>query len=194
MSWEEMSVHKYKCPCKSSTYTITVLSDDWHRTKEQVVMDCPKCKKEYCQYDYSYPDSGMDCGSFVWVRRKELGAVKQMETKLHKAERDVINLAQKRYLSKWLTCFKDAKSKKEIWRRLTDSGKRYPSITAFYSHIKNKGIELYLSEEFYPENIPTILKKICIVDREISNELQSVKQTEADFGKAVKRLIKEGYK
>jgi hypothetical protein len=167
--------------------------DDWNRSEERWEMDCIKCKKQYCLYQYSYLDSGMNCRTFLWVRREELEKVDKIEAQLTKAKEEVVKKAKARYMDMWLSYFQDVKSKKEIWRRLTDNGKRYPSLSAFYNHTKDTTLQSYLRGEFTYESMPVILQKLHVADREISRVLRLAKQVDSGLHKAKARLVREGY-
>ena len=194
MSWEEINTYRSKCPCGSSTYTVRSFMGDWNRSEERWEMDCVKCKRQYCLYQYSVLDSGMTCKVFRWVRREELKKVEKIEAQLTKAKEEIVKNAKALYVDMWLSYFQDAKSKKEIWRRLTDDGKRYPSLSAFYNHTKDTDLQSYLREEFKYKSISVILQKLHVADREISRKLRLAEQIDSELYKAKDRLIKEGYK
>lgn len=47
MSWETVSESSMPCPCGKGTYIITISSDDWGRSEEHWIMECPFCKENY---------------------------------------------------------------------------------------------------------------------------------------------------
>lgn len=194
MSWEEMSNSQYKCPCGLGTYTIKFFMDDWNRSEERWEMDCPTCKQNYRLYTYYYYDSGMECKSYLWVPREAYTKVENIGVQLNKAKKEVVGIATSRYMDKWLVYFQDARTKKEIWRRLTDNGKRYPSLSTFYTHTRNRSPETYLRREFHYDNVPVILQKLGIIDNEVNEKLQATRQIEGKFREGKEQLKKEGYK
>lgn len=189
-----MSNHQYKCPCGNSTYTIKYFMDDWNRSEEQREMDCHSCKQNYQLYTCSYFHSGMECSSCRWVPKESYKKVEDIGIQLNKTKKDIIDIATSRYLDKWLMYFQNIKTKKGIWRELTDNGKKYPSLSTFYAHTKNESLNIYLRREFTLEKVPTILQKIDIIDNEINDKLQQIKQIEDKLRKATEQLWREGYR
>lgn len=168
--------------------------DDWNRSEERWEMDCLTCKQNYRLYTHHYYDSGMACSSCLWVQNGQYESVERIEAQLTKAKEDVVRVATSRYMDKWLSYFQDAKSKKEIWRRLTDNGRRYPSLSTFYAHTRHMDPESCVRKEFDYGNVLIILQKLGITDEEINGKLQAAKQVENRLREAIEWLIKEGYK
>lgn len=193
MSWEEMSVRQYKCPCGSGTYTVRGFMDDWNRSEERWEMDCPICKQKYQLYTYHYYDSGMVCDAYLWVPRKLYEEMKGIEEKLERTKEEISGIAHSRYMDMWLSYFNDAKTKKEVWRRLTGNGKKYPSLSTFYSHTKNDDLTKYISHYFDYDNLTFILKKLEIKDSEIDKKILRVKEIKDRLDHMKVQMKKEGY-
>ncbi|CEG13797.1 conserved hypothetical protein [groundwater metagenome] len=194
MSWEEMSHRQYKCPCDAGTYTITSLMDDWNRSEERWEMDCTICKQKYHLYTYHYYDSGMACEAYLWVPRKSYEEMKNVEEHLERTKKEIVDLAHSRYVDKWHSYFDGAKTKKEVWRRLTNNGKKYPSLSTFYSHTKNDDLTKYIRHYFYYDNLAYILEKLGIKDDEINKMILNVKEFEDRLNGIKEQLKKEGYR
>jgi hypothetical protein len=47
VSWEEMSKKDYPCPCGKGIYTDILEMNDFNRTREDHIMNCEECKKNY---------------------------------------------------------------------------------------------------------------------------------------------------
>ena len=134
MSWEEDFRKSYPCPCGKGEYEVISYSDDWGSSKMGYAMLCPECKKKYV---YDHTIIGWHSGDEIergWV----LKSVLEEEQKYRK---NVETKAKELYYDKWRDCFADAKTKKEIWKRLTLNGKYYPSLGTFYKHTKGYGRE-----------------------------------------------------
>jgi len=71
-------------------------------------------------------------------------AIRQRRAEL---KEQVSKLAQSRHLEGWLSLF-EGQSKKHVWYRLT-GGRGYPSLGTFYKHVKDEGLQRYLSRVFY---------------------------------------------
>lgn len=194
MSWEEMRVRKYKCPCGSGTYTVRSFMDDWNRTEESWEMDCPICKKKYQLYTYHYYDSGMMCNAYLWVPKDLYSEMEKIKERLEKSKEEVVNLARSRYMGMWLSYFSDAKTKKEVWRRLTNNGERYPSLSTFYSNIKNNNIRKYIADYFCHDNLAFILEKLRIKDADIYKKTLEIKELDDKLDNMRENLIKKGYR
>lgn len=194
MSWEEMSRRQYKCPCGSGTYTIISLSDDWCRSEERREMDCIICEQKYQLYTYHYYDSGMTCEAYLWVPRKLYEEMKNDEENLNKTKKEILDLAHSRYMSTWRSYFNGAKTKKEAWRRLTNNGKKYPTLSTFYSHTKNDDLAKYISNYFYYDNLTYIIEKLGIKDDEIDKMILKVKEFEYRLNCKKEQMKNEGYR
>ena len=189
-----MSRKQYKCPCGSGTYTVISLTDDWNRSEEQWEMDCSICKQIYQLYSYYYYDSGMTCEAYLWVSKKLYEEMKNVEQEFEKAKKEIIDQANSRYMKIWLSYFNDAKTKKEVWRRLTDNGKKYPSLSTFYSQTKNNDITKYIRNYFYFDNLTYIFEKLGIDDKDINKMIMNVKEIEKKLNGIKEKLNKEGYR
>jgi hypothetical protein len=149
MSWEEIVPHTLPCPCGKGTMTRHLEMDDWNRTKSWTEIHCEPCRLER-------------------ERREEREASRKKEkSELHeKAKR----LAQERYLGKWLERFQGA-SKKQAWLLYT-GGAGYPALGTFYKHVKEMGLEKYLTHVF-SYHFEDALKQLAIADPEINELLEA---------------------
>lgn len=170
MSWEEIHVEKLKCPCGKGTYTVRLLMDDWNRSEENWEMDCPICKKKYQLYEYNYHDSGLDCKAYLWVVKKLYEEMVKDKKHLEQTKISLVNSAKTRYKDKWLFYFHDAKTKKEVWRKLTDDGNRNLNLSTFFSHTQNDDIIKYVRDYFNYNNLLFILNKLEIKDNGIEKK------------------------
>lgn len=194
MSWDEINTQKYECPCHSSTYTIKYLMDDWNRSDEQWEMNCPECRQKHRLHTYYYQYKGMTCKAHRWITKEAHEKVSNIETKYNRMKDQIVALAGSRYLDKWLSYFDGAKSKKDVWRWLTDNGARYPSLSTFYAHLKNDNLEKYLRKEFDFENLQMILSKLNANDNDVNKMLKIINEVKDELDKARDKLIKAGYR
>ena len=193
MNWELSSATEHRCPCGQGGYTVRIFVDDWKRAEEQWEMNCPKCKRKYLLHSHTDAKSGMPLQSNRWVKRETLSRVFRVEAQVAKARMNVVNLATSRYETKWLAYFKEAKSKKAAWQRLTDGGRRFPSLAAFYSHTAKMDLEVYLLEQFNFDNLPIIVEKVGGGDRELKKQLGEVKELDLKLQISKTQLLKNGF-
>jgi hypothetical protein len=128
-----------------------------------------------------------------WVRRQTLSRVLRVEARVENAKMGVVNLATSRYETKWLAYFEEAKSKKAAWQRLTDAGKRYPSLATFYSHTAKMDLQAYLLRQFNFDSLPIIVKKVGSGDKELKKKLDAVKECELELEISKTRMLKDGF-
>ncbi len=194
MSWEETSRNEHGCPCGGGTYTVAVFCDDWGRSEERWQMNCPACRERYGLHKYYYEDKAMSSEAYLWVRRELLREADDVRARLHKTRGEALTLGAARYIDKWLSYFHGAKTKKEVWRRLTDDGQRYPSLSAFYSRVRNHDVQGYLRSEFRFGNSPAILEALGIVDNEVTEKLEVAGEAERVLQETQQRMLREGFR
>lgn len=152
MSWEEMGSETKPCPCGKGTVTYRWEMDDWNRTRGSTTIDCPKCKAE------------ADAREAAAMQRE-----REREELLSKARR----LGEERYLERWLALFKN-KNKKEAWLIYT-GGDGYPALGTFYTHVRDEGIEKYLTQHF-SYDLDKVLRKLRVDDQEITALLKAAEK------------------
>lgn len=139
MSWEEDWRRRYTCPCGKGEYEEASFSDDWGRSETHRTMLCPECKERYV-YDHTiihgHPGNEIERG---WVLKSVLDEEKKYRKNVEVKSKEL-------YYATWQNCFANAKTKKEIWKRLTLNGKYPPSLGTFYSHTQKYGKEELTSD------------------------------------------------
>jgi hypothetical protein len=106
-------------------------------------MECRACNRRFDLFSYVVPHKGMMETYRGWVLKKlvrELGAL------IRKAEGKKALLRQqlrRQMSSAWLSHFA-GQSKRRVWAELTGGGATYPSLAAFYSHVRHGGFESVL--------------------------------------------------
>lgn len=193
MNWELSSAKAHKCPCGQGTYTIRIFLDDWKRSEEQWEMDCPKCRRKYYLYSNTDSNSGMQLRSNRWVKKRTLSRVLRVEPRVENAKMGVVNLATSKYETKWLAYFKEAKSRKAAWQRLTDGGKRYPSLATFYDHTAKMDLQEYLLQQFNFNSLSIIVDKVGSGDKELKKQLGAVKERELELQISKTRMLEDGF-
>jgi hypothetical protein len=194
MSWEETGTHEYKCPCKQSTYTVTLLSDDWNRCDERWVMNCEACRENYAVYSFWENDSGLTFEAKYWIKKEILTSLSDNENRLKSIIDDTMGYAKKLYLNQWLDSFGNIKSKKQIWVVLSSLFSDQLSLSAFYAHIKNSGVHSYLASEFNFKNLQKLLNYLQIVDSNVRVRLHNAMDQQDEILQVQARLFKNRFK
>lgn len=147
MSWEKMVPEEKPCSCGKGTITYITEMDDWNRIRTSREINCPVCSEN------------------ERIRLEEQKAKEQKRVNLYINAR---NLAESRYLDKWLNMY-EGLNKKDAWQLLT-GGDGYPAIGTFYKHVKEEGVNKYLQRHFR-DHFEEALRIMEVKDREIENML-----------------------
>ena len=191
-------VNEEKCPCGKGIYRIEHYSDDWLRHEEKWIMDCSICINNYGLWTYGRSKDGMIEGHYLWVPIELLRKEKAINNSISNERESLITLATKRYLEKWLAYFKEFKTKKAIWNEIKRQDENYPhifypSLSTFYSHIKNKGVDNYLRNFFSIENFPLIFNKIRVEDIDIDKIIQDINALKLQENEINRQIREQGF-
>lgn len=182
MSWEDMSVESFPCPCGKGTYSVTRRMDDWNRVDSSMQMDCEECRANYVLFSESGYRSGMPHTSRFWVSKQIQAEYAHLCKEAAALRQKAVILKNDRMLPRWKALF-EGKNKKQAWSILTDNGARYPALGTFYQHTKSEGLETYLVRHFKNADDRTyaeIVKTIGFVDEEISGLIEQANKLEKD--------------
>ena len=69
MGWEVIREENERCPCGEGAYKIIHQSDDWGRYREDWVMECRSCQKDYTLGSDTVFNKGMKEEQYKWVKR-----------------------------------------------------------------------------------------------------------------------------
>lgn len=148
--------------------------DDWNRTRSERTMNCAHCAKEYVLHEYQAYDSGIPYTAARWVRASAYNEFQKLNKEAESLKQRANDLAEERYLSKWLSIF-DGKSKKTVWEILTESGKHYPALGTFYKHVRGESLGSYLKRQFRQDTAKA-LSLLGVTDAEIKQMWNDAKQ------------------
>lgn len=180
MSWEDMSIEKYPCPCGKSTYSVTRRMDDWNRTDVSMHMDCEVCHPNYVLFREENYRSGLPCEVRFWISKETEAEYDHLREEAASARRKAKGLRSQRYLPQWKALF-EGKNKKQAWAILTNNGARYPALGTFYQHTKAEGLVAYLVRDFENSDDRTfmeIMKKLGIDDAEVFRLMEHANELE----------------
>ncbi|MEP1032482.1 hypothetical protein [Ekhidna sp.] len=167
MSWEIISEKKKTCPCKSGFYTVTLKLDDWNRMEEFWNMNCSHCEDDYILHHDFVTSSGLNEKRYFWIKKSQWLKFENLKSEAKKFRDLSVEIARREYQELWNQYF-FKKKKKFIWKALTNNGSVYPSLSTFYTHIKEWGIEQYLSDFFKNYN-SLALQILNVENKEISS-------------------------
>lgn len=190
MSWEEMRVEKHKCPCGKGIYSVTHLMDDWNRSEDKWEMNCNVCKEKYTLFQYPVFDSGMHTSRAGWVKKSLLNKIKRIEKDLNVLSEKGIEIFINRYKTEWLRYFRDQKSKKKIWGRLNNYELNTGSLSTFYSHVKDYGLDNHLVSYIKFHNLQRILEMLKISDQDLFEKICEHKILQNKYDKDYRKLQK----
>jgi hypothetical protein len=179
MSWDVVTDDKRTCPCGSGHYRVVVRSDGWGRSEQNWSMECPECEKNYALAVRHDIDSGMSVARFCWVPLALSQEVSALEGDARRQIEEVEMVARERYSEKWHRHFEGV-AKKAIWTQLTDSGKEYPSLSTFYTHIREfGGLNAVLDRYFGLEYLPRMLRILGVMDDDLRERMTRIAQINA---------------
>jgi hypothetical protein len=160
------------CPCGKSYYTVKKYSDSKGPFEEMWEMKCGCCKNKYEVSSLFSEKKNEIIETKVWMPVKMFNDIISLESHLYASQKKTIEIAHEMFMEKWiLYCF-SGKNKKEIWKLLTDEGKREPEFSFFDKKVTAENIIDYLKEYFNYQNLDYILKKLKANDLKI-NQMRS---------------------
>lgn len=157
MSWEESEPINRPCPCGAGHYAVIERSDDWNRIDERWEMHCPACAPKYGLYARDYTHKGMAATYRGWLPRSVLQEFAAATTAVEEAKKRLTAYAVDTVGERWKTHFA-GKTKKAVWRELTEDGKHYPSLGTFYAHVCDSGLARVLERYFDPRDLSTVVR------------------------------------
>lgn len=177
MSWEEGPSTKHSCPCGNGHYAVVPRSDDWGRYEERWEMLCPSCKETYGLYSLDYNRKGMVSTSHSWVPQQLLRELATGALEVEQAKEMLSAYAISQYEERWSRHF-SGKTKKAIWRELTQDGNEYPSLPTFYLQIRDSSLSQQLSRYFNYRQLSTVVRILQLSDTELHVRMGRVQKLE----------------
>lgn len=177
MSWEESKPEPHPCPCGKGHYTVTHRSDDWGRFEDHWAMHCRHCNTNYVLYTYYGNRKGITETYHGWVPKPLLCELAELRERIEKEERRLATYLKAQYGEKWRQHF-SGKRKKAIWSELTQDGRTYPSLSTFYSHIRNSGLVRVLEEYLAYREAETVIRVLELNDVGLSSIIERIQELE----------------
>jgi hypothetical protein len=185
--------HKYKCPCGKGHYTVNIYNDKSGPVDEHWKMNCIHCKQSYQLSSILKKTKYGVNESYVWTPISIFGDLAFAEGQLHKAENDLMSMARELYLEKWILYFSGARTKREIWNRMTDNGQREPDFYLFDQMVYEYNLSEYLERYFQYHNLEHILKKLNVRDMRLEDMKNKIHSLEYNVDQIKKMMKIEGF-
>lgn len=177
MSWEETKPEPRSCPCGRGYYAVTYRSDDWGRFEQRWAMHCPGCATNYALYTYYVNRKGTTETYYGWVPKPFLRELAELRKRMEEEKRRLATYLETQYNEKWLQHF-SCKTKKAVWSELTQNGRTYPSLTTFYSHIRDSGLEYVLKGYLQYRETETIIRVLELDDIDLTSMIEMIQKLE----------------
>lgn len=179
MPFGQNHVQKYKCPCGKSYFTVKSYHDENGLFDEHWEMACPRCEQLYQLNTHVMEKNGLLQEAYLWTPVSLFSELAIAENQLRNVQADALLLAREMYLEKWVLYFSGARTKKDIWSRLTNDGKREPSYEIFDEFVNRNNLSEYLQNYFQYHNMDYILKKVGAQDirlQYMNHRAESIRQ------------------
>ncbi|OHR74756.1 hypothetical protein [Bacillus sp. UMB0893] len=147
MSWEETYRREYPCNCGKSTYTEVGEMDDWNRSREYVIINCPECAEN---------------AKTVEAERRRQEA--ENTARLKELVLELKPYFEEHYMQNWLDYFVSARNKKAAWALAKEIGVESQSLSSFYQLNKDSSVEDYVRGLARPYNMLKIIEALKIND------------------------------
>jgi len=184
---------KYKCPCGKGYYTVNHYHDDQGPFDEHWEMNCGDCKQRY-QLSSFLKETGRGLSEvYFWAPINIFSELAIVEGQLQKAQNDILALARELYLEKWIIYCCRGESKKDIWRRLSDDGRREPDFELFDSLVTDLNMSEYLKDYFHYHNMEYILKKLGVRDLRLDDMNRTIARHQQRLERIQAMMRMEGF-
>lgn len=155
MSWEEMYRRDYPCKCGKGTYTEVGEMDDWNRTRDYQIINCPECAEKA-----------------RIAAEEERKAKAEREARLKVLVEEIKAHFEKHYMEDWLSFFASARNKKEVWALANKIKVESHSLSSFYQHNKGSSMEDYVRGLASPYNMLKIIEALNINDSLLKSKVE----------------------
>lgn len=153
-------MQKYQCPCGKSYFTVNRYHDDQGPFDEHWEMNCNHCKQRYQLSSFlQETDQGIN-EAYLWAPINIFSELAIVEGQLHRAQNDALALARELYLERWILHCCRGENKRDIWKNLSDDGRREPGFALFDRLVNDLNMGDYLKDYFNYLNLDYILKKL----------------------------------
>ena len=140
-------------------------------------MHCRLCNTNYGLYTYYGNRKGITETYYGWVPKSLLCELAELRERIEKEKRGLESDMKARYGEKWRQHF-TGKKKKAIWSELTQDGRTYPSLSTFYSHVRNSGLARALEEYLAYREVETVIRVLGLNDAELSSMIERIQELE----------------
>lgn len=192
MSWEDSEPQYRSCPCGKGRYSVVYRSDDWGRSDERWAMHCEHCSETHGLYSYNINRKGIDETYYGWLPESGLAEILRLNKKISHEERTLATYLKAVHAIGWHRHF-NGKTKKAIWRELTDDGSDYPSLSTFYDHVRRSGLDQILGSYLTYSHIKTLIRILQPKDTKLSAQVKAVKRLKRSLEEKSVRARQESF-
>lgn len=155
MSWEVMYSRDYPCKCGKGTYTEVGEMDDWNRTRDYQVVNCPECAEK---------------AKIAAEEKRKAEAAKKARLELLVDE--ITSHFEKHYMEEWISYFASARNKKQVWTLAKETGVEICSLSTFYDHNKGLSMDDYIRKLARPYKMLKIIEALNINDSHLKDSVE----------------------
>lgn len=168
-------VHEYPCPCGKGVYRIEEWIDDWGGSREVWTMVCTACRKEYVVFEYGYTEKGRNWIGHNWITRDQDRALDRVRCQIRAIGTKTLQHAETKYVERWMALCHSTPNKKGLWMLLNDPEDPWsPSLSTFYKHARQVGLERYWRQQFSIRHMRRIINILRLDDTEIWASLDQI--------------------
>ena len=158
---------------------MALFADDWGRLERRWEMVCSKCIDNYRLFTSYKTRMGITEPNLRWVPKSLVDQITGLERQIDREIQRGSQYVKSLYTTGWQQYF-DGKSRKAIWRELTQDGALYPSISTFYSHARQVGIDQVLDSYLGYHNIQIVVDVLGLEDNWPDESIQAIQKLEVD--------------
>jgi len=186
-------MQKYKCPCGKSYFTVNRYHDDKGPFDEHWEMNCNQCKQCYQLSSFLKETDREINEAYLWAPINIFSELAIVECQLHEAQNDALAMARELYLERWILHCCRGQTKRDIWKNLSDDGRREPGFALFDSLVNDLNMGHYLKDYFNYLNLDYILKKLRVRDLRLDGMRSRAADLQRRLEKAQGLMRMEGF-
>lgn len=114
---------------------------------------------------------------YSWLSRVVLQELSIAATELAQSKEALSVYARTEFVERWNRHF-NGKTKKNVWRELTEDGKHYPSLPTFYAHVRHSTMQRELDRYFEWHTLPTVARVLELSRSELQSRIEHIQELE----------------
>jgi len=143
-------------------------------------MYCASCRTHYALYTYHHNRKGLIETYYGWLPVVFMHELTTLVTAIEDEKSQLTKYASTHYGEKWRNHF-SGKTKKTIWRELTQEGEQYPGLSTFYSHARSSSMHSLLNDYFRYREIQTVIRVLELDDGNLGAPIEHIQKLEKEL-------------